>query len=241
MVSNGSERPVIGVTTYLERARFGLWDTDAAVLHKSYVDCVYAAGGNPVLLSPVGDWRAETIGWLDGLVLAGGADIDPVRYGQLPHPTTGNPSTARDSAELALIDAARRLDLPVLAVCRGAQLLNVALGGTLHQHTPDVVGTVEHLPSLGVFGDVEITVEPGSRLAEIVGESAVVRCHHHQSLDQLGDGLRVTARAADGTVEGVELDGARFCLGVQAHPEQNTDDVRLFAALVRAAGQGGTP
>ncbi|GLZ42911.1 gamma-glutamyl-gamma-aminobutyrate hydrolase family protein [Actinokineospora sp. NBRC 105648] len=238
MASNGSDRPpVIGITTYLEPATFGIWETDAAVLHRVYLDCVRAAGGNPVLLAPIGDWRAGTIDWLDGLVLSGGPDIDPRHYGAAPHPTTGTPQPARDAAEFALLDAAIAIGLPVLAVCRGMQLLNVALGGTLHQHTPEVVGSTDHQPQVATFGKTHLTVDPRSALGAVLGASVPALCHHHQSLDKVADGLRVVATAADGTVEAVELAGARFVLGVQSHPEQNADDVRLFAALVRAACQ----
>jgi putative glutamine amidotransferase len=236
VASNASDsRPLIGLSTYLEQTRFGVWDTPAAVLHKAYLDSVWLAGGNPVLLPPGGDWRAETIGWLDGLVLTGGADVDPARYGQEPHPLTGVPRHSRDQAEVDLFTAALKLDLPVLGVCRGAQVLNVALGGTLHQH---VTG---HNPEPGVFATTDIEVLPDSALAGIVGERTTVQCHHHQALDRLGDGLRVVASAPDGLVEAVELAGADFVLGVQSHPEQDTEDLRLFAALVRksAAGRAG--
>ncbi|PPK68859.1 gamma-glutamyl-gamma-aminobutyrate hydrolase family protein [Actinokineospora auranticolor] len=236
MASNVSDRPpVIGLTTYLEPATFGIWETEAAVLHREYLDAVRAAGGNPVLLPPIGDWRAATVGWLDGLVLSGGADIEPRRYGQRPHPTTGTPQPQRDAAEFALLDAALALDLPVLAVCRGMQVLNVALGGTLHQHTPEVIGTTDHQPQVATFGKTALSLVPGSVLAGVLGESVSTLCHHHQSLDRVADGLRVVGTAEDGTVEAVELAGPGFCVGLQSHPEQNTDDVRVFAALVRAA------
>ena len=248
MASSGSDTPVIGLTTYLERAHFGLWQTEAAVLHRSYLDSVRAAGGNPVLLPPVGDWRADTIGWLDGLVLAGGADLDPVHYGQSPHPATGNPQPERDCAEFALLTAALELDIPVLAVCRGMQLLNVALGGTLHQHTPEVTDTTHHQPSPGTFGKVtvryesdSVTYDPGG-LSDTVtyrrGEcdSVTVSCHHHQSVDKLANGLEPVAIAEDGTIEAVRHTSASFLLGVQFHPEQG-DPLGVFGALVLAAKQ----
>ncbi|PWW53754.1 gamma-glutamyl-gamma-aminobutyrate hydrolase family protein [Actinokineospora spheciospongiae] len=236
MASNGSDRPpVIGVTTYLEHSAFGIWEAEAAVLHRVYVESVRAAGGNAVLLPPIGDWRADTVDWLDGLVLSGGADIDPARYGQAPHPTTGTPQPTRDAAEFALVEAALELGLPLLAVCRGMQVLNVALGGTLHQHTPEVVGTTDHQPEVAMFGKTDLTTTPGSALAGILGPTAQAHCHHHQSLDRLGEGLVVAATAPDGTVEAVELTGPRFAVGVQSHPEHDVEDVRLFAALVEAA------
>jgi len=235
VASNVSRPPVIGVTTYLEHSAFGIWETEAVVLHRVYVESVLAAGGNAVLLPPLGDWRAETIGWLDGLVLSGGADIDPARYGQIPHPTTGTPQPARDTAEFALVEAACELGLPFLAVCRGMQVLNVARGGTLHQHTPEQVGNTDHQPEVAMFGKTPVTIRPGTALSAILGDSVVAQCHHHQSLDRLGDGIEVVATAPDGTVEAVELTGHPFGLGVQSHPEQNVDDTRLFAALVQAA------
>ncbi|MDQ2585342.1 gamma-glutamyl-gamma-aminobutyrate hydrolase family protein [Saccharothrix yanglingensis] len=227
MASNGS-RPLIGVSTYLERAAFGIWDAEAAVLHRDYLDSVVRAGGNPVLLPPVGHWDADSIGFLDGLVLAGGADVDPARYGRPRDPRTGPPRPERDAAELDLARAALELDLPLLAVCRGMQVLNVALGGTLVQHVDG------HCAAPGVFEHTGITVAAGSVLSSVVGRATTVHCHHHQALDVLGDGLLVTATAPDGTPEAVELPGARFALGVQSHPEADREDDRLFAALVAA-------
>ena len=228
MASNGS-RPLVGLTTYLEPVRFGLWDTKAAVLHETYVECVRAAGGNPVLLPPGGDWRPETLGWLDALVITGGADVNPLAYGQEPGPLTDAPRQSRDDSEFALVHAALALDLPLLGVCRGMQVLNVALGGTLHQHVEG------HVKSPGVFAETEVDVVRGSALAGIVGERTAVLCHHHQALDALAPGLLAVATAPDGIVEAVELEGRGFAIGVQSHPEQNIEDVRLFAALVRTA------
>ena len=235
-----SDVPRIGLTTYLEQARFGVWDERSALLPASYVEVVAAAGALPVLLPPIvpGDMdvaAATAMGGVDGLVLTGGSDVDPSRYGSAAHPSTDAPQTDRDAWELALLRAALAVDRPVLAVCRGAQLLNVARGGTLHQHLPDVLGEPTHRPVSGSYGQVPVHVDRGTRLASIVGEAPGVQCHHHQAIDQLGEGLTVCARAADGTIEGVELAGARFALGVQWHPEEDGDD-RLFKALVEAAG-----
>ncbi|WP_433272925.1 gamma-glutamyl-gamma-aminobutyrate hydrolase family protein [Actinosynnema sp. CS-041913] len=227
MVSNGS-KPLIGISTYLERTRFGVWDVEAAVLHRDYLDSVVRAGGNPVLLPPLGDWNADSIGFLDGLVLAGGADVDPGRYGAARDPRTGPASVHRDDAESALARAALDLDLPLLAVCRGAQVLNIVLGGTLRQHVDG------HNVTPAVFEKVDIAVAAGSALAGIVGPSVSVLCHHHQALDRIGDGLEVVATAPDGTVEAVELPRARFALGIQSHPEADRED-RLFGAFVDAA------
>jgi gamma-glutamyl-gamma-aminobutyrate hydrolase PuuD len=233
--SNGSSaRPIIGVTAYGEHARYGVWDHEAVLLPRTYPDVVIAAGGVPVLLPPVPE-SAAAVDRLDAVVLAGGPDVDPDRYGAAPHPRTGEPRPERDAAELAVLHQALERGIPVLGVCRGAQILNVGLGGTLVQHVPDAVGHSGHNPSPGVFGAVSVTLEPGSRVGDAVGASATVLCHHHQAIDRLADGLVVTGRAADGTIEAVELDRAPFVVGVQWHPEQDATDVRLMAALVRAA------
>jgi putative glutamine amidotransferase len=233
VVSNGSDRgPVIGVTTYIERTRYTAWDLDAAVLPRTYLDVVAAAGGNPVLLPPLG---FDNVSFLDGLVIAGGADVDPARYGQSAHPETTGLRPDRDETEFALVKAALTAGIPTLGVCRGMQVLNVVLGGTLTQHVPDVIGTSTHRPVVGQFGGNEVRTVPGSALAAILGETAAVSCSHHQAIDRLGDGLRVAAAAPDGTVEAVELDGPGFVLGVQWHPEQDAE-VRLFKALVANTG-----
>lgn len=231
--------PRIGLTTYVEPAHWGVWDEQAALLPANYVEMVALAGGVPVLLPPIvpgalADAAAIAIAGVDGLVLTGGADIGPGHYGAVSHPETEVPRTDRDAWELALLRAALDVDAPVLAVCRGVQLLNVARGGTLHQHLPEVVGDDTHRPELGRYARVPVEVEHGSRLAAIVGEAPEVSCHHHQAIDRLGDGLAACAHAGDGTVEGVELRGFRFVLGVQWHPEADGDG-RLFAALVEAA------
>ncbi len=231
--------PRIGLSTYVEQARFGVWDQRAALLPSSYVEVVAAAGGLPVLLPPIvpGDLdeaAAVAVAGVDGLVLTGGSDVDPAHYDTGAHPETDRPRADRDGWELALLQAALTIDLPVLAVCRGVQLLNVAQGGTLHQHLPDVLGADTHRQQLGSFGPVVVHVDAGTRLAAIVGDEDEVRCHHHQAIDRLGAGLTVCARAIDGTIEAVELAGPRFALGVQWHPEEAAD-VRLFRALVDAA------
>lgn len=235
MVSNGSDRqPRIGVTTYLERARYGVWDQDSAVLPRSYVDSVVAAGGAPVLLPPVGGAHAALVAGLDGLVLAGGADIDPAHYGQDPHERTTQTRPERDAFELGLLRAAREAGVPVLGVCRGLELINVALGGTLAQHLPDVVGHDAHQPAPARYGATAVTVDADSRLARILGARVEVRCYHHQAIDKLADGLHAVAWAADGTIEAVEA-RAEFLLAVQWHPEEDATDLRLFRALVDAA------
>jgi putative glutamine amidotransferase len=232
VVSNGSERrPVIGITTYLERTRYTAWDLDAAVLPRTYFDVVADAGGNPVLLPPLGQWQAESVSFLDGLVIAGGADVDPDRYSQQTHPRTAGLRPDRDAAEFALVRAALAAGLPMIGVCRGMQVLNVVLGGTLNQHVPDATGTDAHLPAVGEFARNEVELDAGSKLAEILGSQELVSCSHHQAIDQLGAGLKVVGRAHDGTIEAVELSTADFVLGVQWHPEQDAD-IRLFKAFV---------
>lgn len=227
--------PLIGISCYLEPTRFGVWDTPAAVLPKWYLDGVVAAGGTPVLLPPVEGWEEAHLSQLDGLIIAGGADIDPDRYGAERESATGPARPDRDESEWALINAAFNTRVPILAVCRGMQLLNVVLGGTLLQHLPDRTGTDDHQPAPGTFGRVPVSVAPGSRLAGIVGERVEVRCHHHQAVDKLGDELVPVAWAADGTVEAVELPGEHFAVGVQWHPEADELDHRLFEALVGEA------
>jgi putative glutamine amidotransferase len=228
-----SARPVVGITTYRETARWGVWDCPAVLVPADYVRQVSAAGGIPVLLPPIPD-DVEVLGRLDAVVFAGGADVDPERYGAERSPRSGPAAVDRDEAELALLEAAVSRDLPVLAVCRGLQLLTVLRGGSLVQHLPDVVGNDAHVPSPGTYGDNAVRIAPGSRLAGLLGTKAVWACHHHQAVDRLGEGLTAVAWAEDGTVEAAELDGARFVVGVQGHPEVG-DDARLFEGLVEVA------
>ena len=235
MASNASNVPVIGITTYLEQSRFGLWDMPAAVLPHGYLDGVAAAGGIPVLLPPIGDSTADLLSRVDGLIVAGGADIDPVHYGAVRVPATGPARPDRDFSEHTLIELALANGVPLLGVCRGMQLLNVVLGGTLHQHLPDVIGNTEHLPRPGTFGRVPVKIAPETRVFDIFGSEVDVHCHHHQSVDVLGNGLVPVAWAGDGTVEAVELAEPEFVVGVQWHPEEDGVDRRLFEALVRAA------
>jgi gamma-glutamyl-gamma-aminobutyrate hydrolase PuuD len=229
--------PVVGITAYGERAAYGIWHHDTVLLPCTYPEVVLAAGGVPVLLPPMAA-AAAAVDRLDAVVLSGGPDVAPARYGAVPHPLTGNPHAERDAAEAAMLHRALQRGIPVLGVCRGAQLMNVALGGTLVQHVPDAVGHSGHNPSPGVFGTTTVALTPGSRVGAVVGCVVSVRCHHHQALDRVADGLVVTGRAADGTVEAVELDGAGFVVGVQWHPEQDATDLRLMSALVEAAAAG---
>ena len=224
--------PLIGITTYREQARWGAWDVPAVLLPASYADAVAAAGGEPVLL-PTGSVTAGVVARLDGLVLAGGADVEPSRYGAVPGPHTV-PRPDRDAAELGVLQAALDRDLPLLAICRGMQLLNVTLGGDLVQHLPDVPGTGAHQLAPGLFARREVRTAPGSALERLLGPGAEVDCHHHQALGRIAAGLTPTAWAEDGVVEAAEAAGRRFCLGVQWHPEAGQDR-RLFEALVDAA------
>ncbi len=232
-------RPLIGISTYREQARWGAWDVPAVLLPATYADAVAECGGEPVLL-PTGSLSAGVVARLDGLVLAGGADVDPARYGQVPGSSTTVLRPDRDDAELAVLRAALDRDLPVLAICRGMQLLNVALGGDLVQHLPDVPGTGCHHAGDGVFARREVRTAAGTELAGLLGPTAPADCHHHQALGRVADGLTPAAWAEDGVLEGVEAPGRRFCLGVQWHPEAGEDphrDLRLFGALVAAARQ----
>jgi putative glutamine amidotransferase len=237
-----NDAPVIGISAYCEQARWGVWEAQAVVLPRRYVDRVAAAGGIPVLLPPVPD-IAEAVSRLDGLMLSGGGDIDPARYGAEPAPETSNVREERDAAEFALLAAAGSLHLPVLGICRGMQVINVARGGSLHQHLPGVVGHDGHGPTAGTFGQHEVRVPPGSRLSQVLGGAVKVGgertlttpIQHHQGVDRLGKGLTATAWAEDGTIEAIETDpGGPFLLGVQWHPEAG-DDLSLFRALVAAA------
>jgi gamma-glutamyl-gamma-aminobutyrate hydrolase PuuD len=230
---------VIGLTTYSEPASMLAWQREFAMLHATYIAATERAGGTAVLLPPqaAGAERAgadEVLDRVDGLVLTGGADVDPLRYGQAPAERTSPPRVLRDEWEFALTRAALHRGIPLLAVCRGLQVLNVALGGSLHQHLPEVTGHDGHQPAPGVFGAVDVHIQPGTRTAELIGPRVRVSRHHHQALARLAPGLKVTGYAEDRTVECVEVPGHSFALGVQWHPEENDQDVRLFAALVEA-------
>ena len=235
---NVSRRPVVGLTSYLEQVQTGIWDVSAGYLPADYFEGVIMAGGIAVLLPPqpadpqIGGSLLDS---LDALVITGGYDLDPAAYGQQPHATTDQPRTARDVWELTLLQGALDRGLPVLGICRGAQVLNVAFGGTLHQHLPEVIGHTGHRAGNGVFARLPVRTVPGTRLAALLGETADASCYHHQAIDKVGDGLVVSAWDDDGVVEAVELPGDGFVLAVQWHPEQTLDDLRLFTAVVDAA------
>ncbi|WP_370411219.1 gamma-glutamyl-gamma-aminobutyrate hydrolase family protein [Streptomyces fradiae] len=222
-------KPLIGVTTYLNQAQWGVWDLPAALLPAAYPRLVQASGGLAVLLPPDDpSAAAEAVARLDGLVVAGGADVEPVRYGAEPDTRTGPPARDRDSWELALIDAALAAGTPLLGICRGMQLLNVALGGTLVQHLDG------HTEAVGVMGRHPVSPVPGTRYAATVPERAEVPTYHHQCVDVLGKNLLASAHADDGTVEAIELPSPAWALGVQWHPEMG-EDLRVMRALVAAA------
>jgi putative glutamine amidotransferase len=229
-----SSRPLIGITTYAQPARWGAWDLPAALVPLDYVDAVERAGGRPLLVPPSEVGVEETLEALHGIVFSGGADVEPAHYGAASHPTTDAPQTRRDLAELALLRAALERDLPTLAICRGSQLLNVVRGGDLVQHLPDVVGNTSHRDTPGIFSEHAVRVDAGSRLGVLVGDRGEVKSSHHQGLGRVGTGLVETAWAEDGTLEAVEDPHKRFALGVLWHPEAG-EDQRLFDALVEEA------
>ncbi|MCX4802639.1 gamma-glutamyl-gamma-aminobutyrate hydrolase family protein [Streptomyces sp. NBC_01214] len=224
-------RPLIGITTYVEDStRYGVWDLPTSLVPTGYYELVQAAGGAAVLLPPDEPGSAaEVLSRVDGLVVAGGPDLDPVHYGAARDSRTGAPATVRDHWELALIAAALDADLPLLGICRGMQALNVALGGTLIQHVDG------HFETPGAMSSHPVRPVPGTRYAELVPEEAQVPTYHHQAVDRLGHGLVVSAHAVDGTVEAIEVpDPERWVLGVQWHPERD-EDTRVMSALVQAA------
>jgi anthranilate synthase component 2/putative glutamine amidotransferase len=227
-------RPLVGITTYVTPAAFGDWEEESALVPFDYVRAVEHAGGRPLLVPPSDEAVEETLGALDGVIFSGGSDLDPATYGQEPHPETKGVVAARDRGELALLQAALARDMPVLAVCRGSQVLNVALGGDLVQHLPEVVGDDKHKHTPGQYADHDVTLEPETRLGELLGEHTPVKSHHHQGFGRLGEGLQAAARAEDGTLEAIEDPSRRFALGVLWHPEAG-EDLRLFEALVEEA------
>jgi putative glutamine amidotransferase len=233
--------PIIGLTTYREDAAWGVWRQRADLLPTQYATAVEATGGIPLLLPPVstgsttgGPGLADAVvARIDGLVISGGADVDPGRYADAAHPRTAGWRPDRDAWEVALLDAAEAIGLPVLGVCRGMQVMAVHAGGALEQHVPDLVGHERHSPGGDAFGEVEVVTRTGTRVAGLVGDRLTVNCHHHQSV-RSHPGYDAVAHAVDGTLEAMEAAGDRFCVGVQWHPE-TAADVGLLAGLVRAA------
>ena len=243
-------RPLIGLTTYLQPAQTGVWDVRASFLPAIYFEGVGQAGGISVLLPPQpvdAGIAGRVLDGIDAVIITGGRDVDPAAYGGARHPATDEPSAdsrMRDAFEIALLQGALRRGMPVLGICRGAQVLNVALGGTLHQHLPDVLEHNRHQQGNAVFTTSSVTTVPGTRVESLVGHTTDVQCYHHQGIDRVGEGLIVSATDADGMVEAVEVDPARhprnWVVAVQWHPEERLDDLRLFAGLVGAAEEYAT-
>src|SRR3989440_3617941 len=232
--SSNASRPVVGVTTYVTPAKWSYWEMEAALVPAQYVEAVERAGGRPLLVPPSAEGIEETLDAVDGLIFSGGSDLDPDTYGQKPHPETRGVVPERDRAELALLEAALARDLPVLAICRGSQVLNVARGGDLVQHLPEVVGDEKHKHTPGEFADHDVMLEEGTRLGDLLGGRAPGKSHHPQGFGRVGEGLRVAAHAEDGTIEAVEDPSRRFALGGLFHPEAG-EDRKLFEELVREA------
>ncbi|HET9545742.1 MAG TPA: gamma-glutamyl-gamma-aminobutyrate hydrolase family protein [Gaiellaceae bacterium] len=229
-----NDTPIVGITTYAENAAWGAWNVPTALVPLSYVRAVETAGGRALLVPPSEHAVEQTLDALDGLVFSGGADLDPAGYDADPHPETNGIRPERDRAELTLMGAALERDMPILAVCRGMEIMNVLRGGDLLQHLPEVVGDEKHKHTPGVFADHDVSVADDSRLARILGDRAPVKSHHHQGVGRVGDGLVETAWAEDGTIEGLEDPERSFALGVLWHPEED-EDAALFRALVEEA------
>nr|WP_255633418.1 gamma-glutamyl-gamma-aminobutyrate hydrolase family protein [Demequina sp. TTPB684] len=230
--------PVIGVSSYLERAVMGVFDVQAVFLPTAYIEPIQKAGAVIVVLPPqrANDGDADLVlEGLDGLCLAGGYDVDPATYARPPHPQTDAPRRDRDAWEFALIEAAQSRNMPLLGVCRGAQLLNVARGGTLHQHVPDVVGHTGYQGSNGVFVTMPITVVPDTVLSRLHPARREVPVYHHQAIDQVGAGLTICAWGDDGVVQAVEDPALDFCVATQWHPEHDAGSAPLYEGFVAAA------
>lgn len=235
---DSSVGPVIGISTYEELATWRGWNRRASLVPTDFVGGVGEVGGIPVLLPPSGGdpEAARVLAGIDGVLLVGGADIDPALYGAQAGPHTGTLAPDRDQWEAALLRVALAADLPVLGVCRGMQLLNVVRGGSLSQHLPEEVGTDDHQPDEPRFATNRIRLRPDSLPGSVLGAEHLVACYHHQAIDTLGGGLVATGWAADGTIETISDPDRRFVVGVQWHPEVDPGR-RLFGAFVTAAAQ----
>jgi putative glutamine amidotransferase len=233
----GSSRPNIGVTAATERVSYGVWKEVPAIISPArYVEAVQRAGGRPILLPPDPEDAEDPNGILDllaALIVTGGAgDLNPALYDEEPHPETGPVQEERDAYELALVRGALTREMPILGICRGMQVLNVAYDGSIEQHLPDVLGHEEHRHTLGTFADHEVRLDPGSLAARAAGsESTPVKSHHHQGIKEVGRGLKVTGWAEDDVVEALEDPSCRFVLGVLWHPEED-ENSQLIKALV---------
>lgn len=236
-----ASKPIIGLTTYLEQAQTGVWDVPASFLPKVYFSAVNRAGGIALLLPPQpvdAEIANAVMDQLDGIIITGGKDVDAALYGEEPHPENDAPRTDRDEWEDALLTAAIERGVPFLGICRGMQLLNVARGGSLVQHLPDVIGSNRYNLGEGNFNDNAVSVDAGSKLSELIGDHVVGKSYHHQGIKQVGDGLVVTARSDDGVVQAIEFPDNPYGIAVQWHPEQDAEeDARLFEGLVEAANE----
>lgn len=237
--NGGMSAPIIGISTYRTPGHISDYDAEIAGLPTQYMEGVTRSGGIAVFLPPqhaTASDATSVISRLDGLIIAGGEDVNPERYGQQPGPHTQDSHTVRDTWEDLLLGAALAAQVPLLGICRGAQLLNVHLGGTLHQHLPDVIGHNRYQVGDGLFHPEEMTLEPGSAVATIFGsETTRGWVFHHQGIDAVAPGLHVTARGCDGVIQAIEIEGHPFGLAVQWHPEESLEELRLFQALVEAA------
>ncbi|RBP65100.1 anthranilate synthase component 2/putative glutamine amidotransferase [Brevibacterium sanguinis] len=227
--------PVIAISCYQQQAAWGVWDAEAALIPADYVRMVSACGGIPVLLPPHGQAPA-VLDRVDGLILAGGADVDPGAYDSPAHPSTVS-QPYRDASELMLLEAARDRRLPVLGICRGMQVINVFAGGTLHQHLPEAIGHSDYQPAPGVYGEVEVSTVPGTLAEAVLGPRLTAPCYHHQGIERLGAELRASGHNREGLIEILEPETVEdwWMLGVQWHPEHHAEDERVVQALVTAA------
>lgn len=233
-------RPTVGITSYWTQAAMSHWSCDAVLVSQGYVEGVRLAGGRPVVLPADTTWIDEpddVLDIVDALLVVGGNDIDPTHYGQEPHASIGAISARRDAVELALVRRAVARDVPLLGICRGVQVLNVALGGTLDQHLADTIDVSPHRLSDSEFGMHEVATVPGTLAHRLVGDRLRVHSHHHQGIDRVGEGLVVSARADDGVIEAIEHPDRRFCIGVLWHPDAEHDGhgAPVFEGLVSSA------
>jgi putative glutamine amidotransferase len=245
-IKGSGDTPLIGLCATLERARFGAWDRDTILLPRTYVNAVQRAGGIAIVLPPdpvVAEDPDRVLDVIDGLILAGGRDVDPSTYGAERERETDEPRTERDVFEIALARRAMERDLPLLGICRGMQVLNVASGGTLEQHLPERIGSEAHRHTPGTFSDHAVRIAPGSLTSRVVGgESAEVMSHHHQGVAELGEGVEASGWSeGDDVIEAIELPERRFALGVLWHPEED-ERSRVIGALVEEArGRSSSP
>lgn len=232
-------KPRIGLTTYRQRGQTGVWDTEMAMIPAFYLEGITRAGGLAVMIPPQEvtlDEAKQILSSLDGLMICGGRDVESSRYGQVAHEKAEQPDRLRDALEDQLLNAAVEMKIPFLGICRGAQMLNVNRGGTLIQHLPDVIGDNRYQKGGGEFTSATIQVAGESTLSKLVGDSVSnAALYHHQAIDQLGEGLKVSAKSEDGVVEAVELVDHPFGIAVQWHPEQTLEDLRIFEGLISAA------